>query len=348
VSVAAVAIGVVVAAAPYLSPHDAPVSSYPAKATATIAAHVAIGMAFMLVGLLAWWRLPNNRTGPLMTLAGAVFYTSDLGWLRTPWTYVIADEWRGLFYAVLFHLLLAFPSGRLRSTVDRVFVASFYAWVSLARPFPSAAFYDPHLDGLDLPRNPLLVRGDLDLNLAVDRWLSRIDLAFTAVLVVLLIVHWYRSGRPGRRALTPAFAIAVAVLVPLTVGAVVELPSQEVLTWGVQLLLLLLPFGFLAGLVRTKLARSAAPHSSQRRACARRPVIARGLLDRRFRLVRGCRRREVADSERELRSRCHSDPERRPPRGRAGSRRGAARGAGARRRGGSGRTPRARQSAPTD
>ena len=47
--------------APYVSSRDAPVSDYADKSTAAIAAHVAVGMSFILVGLLAWTRRPENR-----------------------------------------------------------------------------------------------------------------------------------------------------------------------------------------------------------------------------------------------------------------------------------------------
>ena len=49
---------------------------------------------------------------------------NDLGWISTPATFVVADEWRGVFYVGLFRLLLAFPSGRLE-TRARIFAVSF-------------------------------------------------------------------------------------------------------------------------------------------------------------------------------------------------------------------------------
>ena len=42
--------------------------------TAAIAAHIAVGMSFILVGLLAWTRRPENHVGPLMTLAGFTYF----------------------------------------------------------------------------------------------------------------------------------------------------------------------------------------------------------------------------------------------------------------------------------
>ena len=125
-------------------------------------------------------------------------------------------------------------------------------------PFPSAAFYDPGIEGpFDAPANPLLIRGDPDLNTSIDRWLSLVDLVFIVALFVLVTRHWRRSGRYARRALVPVFVVAGVGVGALLVGAVIGLKSQvSILNWGVQLTLLLLPVGFLVGLLRSRLARA--------------------------------------------------------------------------------------------
>ena len=255
---AGLAAGTLAALAPYLSSRQIPVSDYADKTDVAIVAHVAVGMSFVLVGILAWSLRPENRVGALMTAVGLAYFMTDLGWISTPATFVVADEWRGVFYAFLFWLLLAFPSGRLGSRADRILVVSFFVYVVLIRPFPSTAFFDPGLEGpFDAPGNPLLVRGDPDMNATVDRWLSFIDLALMVTLFVLVVRKWRRSGRYARRALVPVFAVAGVAAAALLVGVLVGLKSQvSLLSWGVQLTLLLLPVGFLAGLLRSRLARA--------------------------------------------------------------------------------------------
>ena len=250
--------GTLAGLAPYLSSREIPVSDYADKTGVAIAAHVAVGMSFVLVGILAWSLRPENRVGVLMTAVGLAYFITDLGWISTPAAFVVADEWRGVFYVFLFWLLLAFPSGRLGSRADRIFVVSFFVYVVLIRPFPSTAFFDPGLEGpFDAPGNPLLMRGDPDLNAAVDRWLSFIDLALIVTLFVLVARKWRRSGRYARRALVPVFAVAGVGAGTLLVGVLIGLKSQvSLLNWGVQLTLLLLPAGFLLGLLRSQLARA--------------------------------------------------------------------------------------------
>ena len=245
----------VAALVPYLSSRSQPISDYPAKSTIAIAAHAAIGAAFIAVGLLAWARRPENRSGKLMTLAGFVWFSTDIGWISTPATFIFADEWRSLFYVVFIWLLLAFPSGALASRVDRAFVIAVAVWVIVVRPFPSTAFYDPHLEGpFDAPPNPLLIRGEPSLNARIDHWLSFGDLAFVAMLLVLVTSHWRRSGRHTRRWLAPAFLLAAISSVASLVGAIDS--QQTLLNWTVQLTLVLLPLGFLVGVLRSRLARA--------------------------------------------------------------------------------------------
>jgi signal transduction histidine kinase len=252
-----IGVGALAALAPYVSARDVPVSDYADKTGAAIAGHVAVGLSFVLVGVVAWSLRPENRVGLLMTATGLAYFTTDLGWIGTPATFVAADEWRGVFYAFLFWLLLAFPSGRLESRADRVFVVVFFVYVALVRPFPSAAFYDPHTEGpFDAPANPLLVRADPDLNTTVDRWLSVVDLALIVTLLVLVARRWRRAGRYTRRALVPVFAVVGVAVGVLLVGALIGLKSQVSLSWGVQLTFLLLPAGFLVGLLRSRLARA--------------------------------------------------------------------------------------------
>ena len=75
-------------------------------------------------------------------------------------------------------------------------------------------------------------------------------------MLVLLVRHWRRTGRHGRRALLPVLAVSGVMVVALFVGYLLGYKSQQSLTWGVQLMLALLPVGFLVGLLRARLARA--------------------------------------------------------------------------------------------
>src|ERR1700730_4705375 len=90
------------------------------------------GLAFISVGLVAWSLRPANRVGPLMMGVGfASLISADLGFLPAPFGPLHAIL-GNLPWAVLVHMLLAFPGGRLVSRLERIVVWGLYASALLA------------------------------------------------------------------------------------------------------------------------------------------------------------------------------------------------------------------------
>jgi hypothetical protein len=87
-----------------------------------------IGWGFIGAGLYAWWRRPRNNFGPLMTLTGFLFFVSELAASNDPVVYTLATLWGNMFLAVVVHMLLAMPSGHLRTSGERAFVWAAYAF----------------------------------------------------------------------------------------------------------------------------------------------------------------------------------------------------------------------------
>ena len=87
---------------------------------------LAVGWFFVGVGLHAWWRRPDSRTGLLMVVLGFVWLARAVGALDHPvaTTTGIALGWLQL--AVLDHLLVGYPTGRLGTTSRRVLVGVGY------------------------------------------------------------------------------------------------------------------------------------------------------------------------------------------------------------------------------
>jgi signal transduction histidine kinase len=77
---------------------------------------LAVGWTFIACGLIAWSRRPESRTGALLTVTGFAWFAGNFA---APLAY--------LHRGPLIHCVLAFPSGRLRSRVDRVAVVIGYA-----------------------------------------------------------------------------------------------------------------------------------------------------------------------------------------------------------------------------
>ena len=85
-----------------------------------------IGWSFIATGLFAWWRRPANSFGALMTLVGFVWFLSALLASDVRGLFAIGGLFSALPYALLLHMLVAFPSGRLQTGWERGLIAVAY------------------------------------------------------------------------------------------------------------------------------------------------------------------------------------------------------------------------------
>src|SRR5919109_3184309 len=120
---AAAAAGIVVATVATVLPLIVPAEPVPAD---RIARHVAIGVAWIAAGLVALWRRPRNRIGILMAAVGFLWFLPNLDWWKAPTPYLLMRLFGDLYLAVAVHMVLAFPSGRLASRLERVVVVAAY------------------------------------------------------------------------------------------------------------------------------------------------------------------------------------------------------------------------------
>ena len=88
----------------------------PALGLALTAADFAVGLLLIGCGAVAWDRRPESRVGGLMALSGLAWFLGDLGGAAVYFH-------RG----PLVHLVLSYPSGRLRGRLAPAVVAAAYA-----------------------------------------------------------------------------------------------------------------------------------------------------------------------------------------------------------------------------
>jgi signal transduction histidine kinase len=239
-----------------------------------------IGGGFIGTGLLAWWRRPENRFGALMVAVGFSYCLSGLIVTTFSWPFIAGLSLIAVPYAILFHILLAFPSGRVGCRRDRALAIGAYLtatagwWVCMVMQDTTR---------LGLPANPLMVV-DAPTPFEV---LARGRLAIVAILIALLgivlVARWRNASPSQRRALAPVYLAGGVVLALYAVWSVLgalHLASgtQETLERARVIALATVPFAFLAGLLRSRVAGAAALRALVARLGERRPGALRDAL----------------------------------------------------------------------
>ncbi|HEX5990080.1 MAG TPA: histidine kinase [Solirubrobacterales bacterium] len=223
---------------------------------------LATGWSFAFTGLFAWDRRPQNNTGPLMTAVGFAWFFQALSASNNEWIFAIGILGQNLSFAILVHLLVTFPSGRLRTRLQIVTVGIAYLATGPLN-WLWALFTDPSAQGncQGCPENPVLVGGAEGVANVINA-LQVIGGSVSIVLAIgLLIRNWRRSSAAERRVLTPvlatgglAFSVLLVQLVAGELGASNTFKGVTFIT--AVTIFACLPFAFLAGLLRSRIGRA--------------------------------------------------------------------------------------------
>jgi signal transduction histidine kinase len=221
---------------------------------------VVIGAGFTAVGVFAWYRRPDNRVGALMVMTGFAWYGVVASVTEPSLLWTLGQVLSNLFVATAIHLLLAFPSGRLETAVDRVLVAVGYlATTVLWLPF--VLFTDPaeFECGADCPENLLLIDANSGFR---DAWLDGLGVLGIVVLLSVtarLVQRWRGASAPLRRAVTPVFLAGGALMLAIAALLAAGLLERESVSmnffYAGAIAFGLVPYFFLAGLVRGRWIR---------------------------------------------------------------------------------------------
>ena len=224
----------------------------------------AIDLLWVAAMVVTYLRDPKGRLWKLFLVLRLVDAIAVVWILPTSLTWTIGQLVVGVGSVVFVHLVLAFPSGRLRDRYDRVLVASAYTFVALSRVAWLLVWEPPYQKDSFSPVNPYVVWPNDQL-----AWLfgpvaivAITPLLFAAVLVGLWR-HWRRATPATRRTLLP-IVIAAPLQLALTVAwhaANANPDDWSGLRAAVQhpvagLAGIVFPVAFLIGLLRARLARA--------------------------------------------------------------------------------------------
>jgi signal transduction histidine kinase len=227
---------------------------------AEIVSVVGVAVAFIGAGLIAWARRPDLPIGRVMVAAGVCELLTPL---VGPPLLVLAPlgHVAGACLTVLVgYLLLTFPSGRLPSRTTRWSIV-LAGLLILAVRLAVLVSLDPATRGWT-GSNPYRLITDPGIASALEQIRLVVLITVVALFVFLCLQRWFHATGPGRRPFTPVVVAGLGTAAVYFVGSIVSLgsPSRELKTtllWSMDLAVALFAIGFLAGLLRIHLVRSA-------------------------------------------------------------------------------------------
>jgi signal transduction histidine kinase len=216
--------------------------------------------SFLTAGLFAWRRRPRNHFGLLMFAAGATLLLGALKLSNAPVWFGAGVLVNNLFFAVLLQMLVAFPAGRLGSRLERRLVGLCYAGlvvtslttITLRRNCGCA-----HPE----PRNAFLIANRPGVASVIETVAGIVLFLAATSIAVLLVRRWRGASRPQRRIIAPVLWNGATVIVTLAVVLLLRVaraPSvaQHVVSWISVATITVVPFAFVAGLLRSRYSRA--------------------------------------------------------------------------------------------
>jgi signal transduction histidine kinase len=218
------------------------------------------GGSFIAAGLIARTRRPDNRTGLLLIAVGFTWFVST-GLMGSDnslaWTVGLALS--ALPAGFLIHLLIAYPSGRLHSLRDQILVVTGYALVTAAHIVLLPFDPDPlRCADSGCPSNAFLIDDNATLRNLGSWSVTLIAVAYLGAVVATLVGRWKHSSPAARRVLTPVLLAGTAALFLFAVSVGTRVFSEAVSTvadWTASIVVIGIPFLFLTGLLKSRLAR---------------------------------------------------------------------------------------------
>jgi signal transduction histidine kinase len=227
-------------------------------------ADLAAGWAFVAAGLVAGRRQPANCSGRLMIAEGLSWFLTNLEGVGQPFVYGAGACLGGLNEAVLAHMILALPGGRLTSRVERATVTAAYVLalgLGSAYAVTGGPAYDPYRCagcGTGIAVDPVARAALHQAERA-----GEIAAVLLAVVVVALVVrHWRRSSGPARRVLAPLWlsvGVSLLLLASHLADAFPGIPTPWMgpFVWFANAAQVAVPLGCLLVALRMRLARAA-------------------------------------------------------------------------------------------
>ena len=213
--------------------------------------------SFILGGLFAWARRPDNRFGPLLTAVGLAVFLGALGASNDPIPFTIGWTFGGIFIAVFIHALLAFPRGYLETRLVYAIVGIAYSALTVGALL-IAFFDDPDRTCDGCPESVFLITDSPTAVAAINAVLIAVGIPALLASLYVFRRRWKAASAPLRRVLLPVYLTAGTTLVLLAVALAAQSLSDRVadaVFWAVIITFASVPVAFIVGLLSGRLAR---------------------------------------------------------------------------------------------
>jgi signal transduction histidine kinase len=255
-----IAVGtIVVIATATLLPFNSPMPPDRLTTPSSQAVNAGTKLLWLAAVLVARARQPRS---PLWKVLLAYVFAGEVwafGHVPNELTSALVRIFARVDLAVLAHVLVAFPSGRLQTRFDRWAVGSAYALILVGFVI-TAPFWEPHWNpaecGAFCPQNVFLVLPNADFVMLVDRTMRFGSPIVGALVLYAVWRHWRGAGPAARRSLLPVMlALPLTVVAPLSYIAEALQVDRTFLGEIYNLSVILIPAALLIGVLRLRLDR---------------------------------------------------------------------------------------------
>ena len=220
-----------------------------------------VAVAFVVSGLVALARRPENHTGIYLAAVGYLALFSGFTLSANGWLFTVGYAGETVVWAPFAALVLAYPTGQLEGRLERL------APILVLATLPVASILILLLDATppplrcddDCPESQIAVADLPGLAQAVYVVATLVGLGLVALVLTLLVRRW-RAATPALRTLLwPVMAAGSATLFAVGLVVIADQVSDQAAI-GASLILIAclasVPIAFLMGILRSRLARS--------------------------------------------------------------------------------------------
>lgn len=211
-----------------------------------------ITLSYVLCGVVAWWRRPDSRFGPLMVATGFAAFVSSLSFASAALPYTVGETLHIVPPVLILHVFLAYPSGRLEWWFERALVATGYVaavGLGLVRSLLGSSRDGNLLEIVDAPGAARVVRSIQAVTIT----------GLVLIAICLLVARRFRRARPLRRSRELVIDCFVFALVMTAVGvplSAFHATAVELFRWAGFSVIGAAPLAFLIALLDARLART--------------------------------------------------------------------------------------------